>query len=307
MIYKSRLVALTLVLALGSPAFAADSPKQRAAKLLDEGVAQFEDGRAAEAYASFQAAYQLYPSAKILLNMGQALKALGRNAEAAQAYERFLVEMSALPEVGDRRVSLARAGLAEVLPRIGRLHLEVQPSEAQVSIDGVSLGRASQLRTIYLEPGEHRVLASSVGFLEKAALVSAAARSDQSVELVLEVVPPPTAPPVVEVPPPMPRRRWTWAAAGTSAVFLAGGIGFGLHARSLWNEYRTTDSPERYDQLRHDIGRDQVVANVLFVAAGAAALTAGTLYFYEGARKREVRVSLLASDRGFGATAGWAF
>jgi tetratricopeptide (TPR) repeat protein len=303
---KRWLAGLVLLVALAPPAFAADSPKQRAAKLLDEGVAQFEDGRAGEAYASFQAAYRLYPSAKILLNMGQALKAMGRNAEAAQAYERFLVEMSAQPEVGDRRVSLARAGMAEVLPRIGRLRLEVQPPDALVSIDGVSQGRASQLRTIYLETGDHRVLASAAGFLEKAALVTAVAGNEERVELVLNPVPA-AEPRLTEAPSLAPHRRWTWVAAGASAALLAGGVGFGLHTRSLWGEYRNTDSPQRYDELRRDIGREQVVANVLFVAAGAAAITAGTLYFYEGARRREVRVGLLASDRLVGATAGWAF
>jgi hypothetical protein len=240
--------------------------------------------------------------------MGQALKAMGRNAEAAQAYERFLVEMSALPEAGDRRVSLARAGIAEVLPRVGRLRVEVQPPDALVSIDGVSLGRASQLRTIYLETGDHRLMASSAGFVEKAALVSAAAGSEQRVELVLEVVPVSQPQPlVVEAPAPAPRRRWTWVAAGASAAFLASGVGFGLHARSLWDEYRKTDSPERYDDLQRGIGREQVLANVLFVAAGAAAITAGTLYFREGARKREVRIGLVASEQGFCATVGRAF
>jgi tetratricopeptide (TPR) repeat protein len=300
------LIVAAVVLALAPPAFAADSAKQRAAKLLDEGVAQFEDGRAADAYTSFQAAYQLYPSAKILLNMGQALKAMGRDAEAAQAYDRFLGEMSALPEVGDRRVSLARAGIAEVLPRIGRLHLDIQPADALINIDGVAAGRASQLRTLYVEAGDHRLIASSAGFQDKATLVTAAAGSEQRVELTLEMIPP-VQPTAIETPEAPPRRRWTWVAAGTSAAFLAGGIGFGLHARSLWDEYRKTDSPTRYDALKHDIGRQQTVANVLFVAAGAAAITAGTLYFYEGARRREVRVSLLASEQAFCATAGWAF
>jgi tetratricopeptide (TPR) repeat protein len=301
-------LGIALVLALAPRALADESPKQRAAKLLDEGVAQFEEGRAADAYASFQAAYRLYPSSKILLNMGQALKALGRNAEAAQAYERFLVEMSALPEVGDRRVSLARAGLAEVLPRIGRLHLEVSPPDAVVSLDGASLGPASRLRTLYVEPGEHRLTATAAGFRDGSALASATAGYEQRVSLALEAIPPePAAPVVAEAPPPAPRRRWTWVAAGSSAAFLAGGVGVWLHARSLFDEYRKTDSGPRWDELRQDIGREKILYRVLFGAAGVAAITAGTLYYYEGSRRREVRVGFLATEREFCASAGWTF
>jgi hypothetical protein len=288
-------------------ALAADSAKQQAARLLDAGVAQFEDGHPAEALASFQAAYQLFPSAKILLNMGQALKAMGREAEAAQAYERFLVETSALPEVGDRRVALARAGLAEILPHIGRVRLSVQPAEATVSVDSKPMGPASQLRTIFLAAGDHQVTASSSGFVERSVTVSAAPGREQWIELVLDPVP---APPVVAaalVPAAPPGRRWTWVAGGASAALLAGGIGFGLHANALWREFRQTQSPERYDTLHRQIGREGTVANILFVTAGAAALTAGALYFYEGRRGREVRVALAASPAGFCGTARWAF
>jgi tetratricopeptide (TPR) repeat protein len=306
---KSGLLAILVAFigAVTPRAFAADSAKQQAARLLDAGVAQFDEGHAAEAYASFQSAYQLYPSAKILLNMGQALKALGRDAEAAQAYQRFLMETSALPEVGDRRVALARAGLAEILPHIGRVRLSVQPPEAIVNVDGRPMGAASQLRTIYLAVGDHQVAASSNGFVEKSVRISAVAGHEEALELVLE--PLPAAPPVVvtAAPAPAPGRRWTWVAGGASVALLAGGIGFGLHANALWREFRETQSPERYDTLERQIGREGTVANILFVAAGATAVTAGLLYFYEGKRTGEVRMGLAASPDGFCGTARWVF
>jgi tetratricopeptide (TPR) repeat protein len=304
---RRLLVVIVLFVAAAPPALAAETAKQRAAKLLDEGVAQFEEGRTAEAYASFQAAYDLFPSAKILLNMGQALKVLGRDAEAAQAYERFLVEMSALPEVGDRRVTLARAGIAEILPRIGRLRLAVQPPDALVSVDGKALGPASKLRTIYLAVGDHQVVVSSAGFVEKSVSVAATAGNFEQLDLALEALPAPLVPPVVSEAPPPPRRRWTWVAAGASAALLGAGVGFGLHVSALWDEYNTTDSPERHDALRPRIQREQTVANVLFVTAGVAAAAAGVLYFYEGRRGREVRVGLAATPGGMSGTAGWTF
>jgi tetratricopeptide (TPR) repeat protein len=314
MICRRALFVLTFAGALAGAAAprarAAESPKQQAARLLDTGVTQFEEGHAVEALASFQSAYQIYPSAKILLNMGQALKALGRDAEAAQAYDRFLVETSALPEVGDRRVALARAGLVEILPRIGRLRLAVQPAEAVVSVDGNVMGPASQLRTLYLSAGDHQVSAASSGFLDRSTQVSAAAGSEQRLELVLEPVPVP--PPVVTTalpapaPPPPPARRWTWVAAGTSAALLAGGVGFGLHANALWSEFRQTRSPERYDTLQRQIEREARVTNILFITGGAAAVTAGVLYYFEG-RASEVQVGLAPSPDGLCGTARWAF
>jgi hypothetical protein len=298
---------VTFIGAVTPRAYAADSAKQQAARLLDAGVAQFEEGHAAEAYASFQSAYQLYPSPKILLNMGQALKALGRVAEAAQAYQRFLMETSALPEVGDRRVALARAGLAEILPHLGRVRLSVQPDQAVVSVDGRPMGPASQLRIIYLSPGDHRVTASSNGFVGRSVPVAAVAGYEERLELVLDPAPDPLPVVTAAAPVPAPGRRWTWVAGGASVALLAGGIGFGLHANALWREFRETRSPERYDTLERQIGREGTVANILFVTAGAAAVTAGLLYFYEGARGSDVRMGLAASPDGFCGSARWAF
>jgi hypothetical protein len=305
---RLTVIVVTLAVTAAPRAFAEDTVKQRAAKLLDQGVVQFEEGKAAEAYASFQAAYELYPSAKILLNMGQALKALGRDAEAAQAYDRFLVETSALPEVGDRRVTLARAGLSEILPRIGRLRLTVQPPDALVTLDGKPLGPASRLRMIYLTPGDHQLLVAAAGFVDKSAAVTAIAGAETPpLDVVLEAVPAP--PPVVAAaPPPVLRRRWTWVAAGASAALLGTGVGFGLHANSLWDElHRPGLTAARDDQLRRQIPREARVANILFAAAGVAAIGAGVLYFYEGARNREVRVSLAPTPEGLYGMAGWTF
>jgi hypothetical protein len=96
-------------------------------------------------------------------------------------------------------------------------------------------------------------------------------------------------------------------AAGTSAALLAGGVGFGLHANALWSEFRQTRSPERYDTLQRQIEREARVTNILFITGGAAAVTAGVLYYFEGRRASEVQVGLEPSPDGLCGTARWAF
>ena len=89
---------------------------------------------------------------------------------------------------------------------------------------------------------------------------------------------------LVEAPPSFPtrpKRVWTWIAAGSTGALLGGGIFFAVRADRAFDDYRTTMDPARYDRLRDQIGRDDRIANVLFVGAGAAAVAAGIMFFVE--------------------------
>jgi hypothetical protein len=90
-------------------------------------------------------------------------------------------------------------------------------------------------------------------------------------------------------------------------LLLGGGIGFGLRANGAWNEYRNTRSAQRWDELNAQIRRDSKIANGLYLAAGVSALTAGVLYFLEGARAEQVRVGLAPTAGGFEGRVAWRF
>src|SRR2546429_3454963 len=116
------LVASAPLAASAQPA--AESQKLLAARLLDEGVARFDAGDYASALEKFQAAYEAYPSPKIFLNLGEALRRLHRDPAAADAYDRFLTETATAPEVSDAKKRVAQSALEELRGRLGRLRID---------------------------------------------------------------------------------------------------------------------------------------------------------------------------------------
>src|SRR5262245_25388809 len=95
--------AAALVLAcLGAEARAQapnDAAKAAARAKVQEGATLFDAGDFAAALARFDEAYARFPAPAIHFNRAQALRALGRSAEAGQALERFLKEAKdATPE-----------------------------------------------------------------------------------------------------------------------------------------------------------------------------------------------------------------
>jgi hypothetical protein len=251
-------------------------------------VALYGRGAYAEALARFEAAYAVFPSAKIFLNQGQALLRLGRDAEAAEAFDRFLHETSPAdgPAEGRRAAAASLAGLER---RLGRVTLAVTPRHAVISIDAVA-PRLRPGRPLYLSPGRHVIDASALGHVAARLELEIAAGERREVPLRLEPArypasaPTPTPTPIgreTPVPPPPRPRLWTWVVAGAGAACLGGGIVFGLRASNAYDEYQTTDSPARYDQLAERIERDSLIANVLFGGAALAAVGAGVLFFLE--------------------------
>jgi tetratricopeptide (TPR) repeat protein len=269
--------------------------KRKASHLVDEGVALFESGDYERALARFQEAYAAFPSAKIFLNIGEALKRLDRNAEAAQAYDRFLFETAQRADVSEAKRRLAQSALSQLSRRVGRLRVEASPEAATITVDGNNVETAPG-RPIYVEPGTHALAASAPGHLVRTVNLEIGRGEEKSFQLSLDQVPTaaplmplpiatPTPPPPPKAPPERHEERshvWTWVAAGTAVALLAGGLVFGEMASSSYDDYKMTRSPTRYDQLRDDVDSQSTIANTLLISAGAAAVAAGVLYFVEG-------------------------
>jgi hypothetical protein len=109
-------------------------------------------------------------------------------------------------------------------------------------------------------------------------------------------------------------RRMTggaWIAAGVGAVFLAGGIGFGLSARSAYNQLDGEDC-RTLTCSSADIDRVESRARLADICVGAAVLagaTAAILYMRSGKRVhiRGVDVAAYGTGRDFGVTVGGRF
>lgn len=117
------------------------------------------DGLYPEALEKFRAAYAIYPSPKLLLNIGTTQRNLGRNAEAAETYENYLRS----PERDPAKVVEVERILKEIDAVVGHVQVLARVEGSTVTIDGKDLGLAPLNRTLRVEPGPHKVVAEKPG------------------------------------------------------------------------------------------------------------------------------------------------
>ena len=293
--------------------------KKKAGRLVDEGVAKYEAGDYTAALDKFQAAYNTYASPKIFLNLGEALRRLGRDVEAADAYSRFLSET---PDLREDKKKIAQEGLAELTPRLGRLRVEAPQPGVKLTLDGKDFTPPAN-RPAWVLPGSHSIGAQAPAFVARTQWVEVHAGEEKKVSVTLEMAGTPeklaqtqtqtgtptrtgTETQTTQQPPTLPPPAsdtgtastqkghvWTWVAAGAAGAMLVVGILEGMAASSDYDEYKSltcsgkpaSDCPAiqaRYDQLKNDIPGESTLANVMFIGAGVAAVGAGFLYWWEG-------------------------
>lgn len=215
-----RLAAGLVALLLGTSAQADSRSEARA--LLREGNRLLEKGEYAGALELYQAAYARFPSPKILLNLGTVLRQLNREAEALEAYEKFLSEPTT-----DRRAKSDVENIVATLRAAVRpvLQLQVDPAGARVFIDGSAVGEAPIDRP--LDAGSHILRVEKEGFLPTSATVTLKLGEKQVVSLRLAPNPPATSspglpgdvlPPAAAAPEIPPPRRGEPEASGPSVA-----------------------------------------------------------------------------------------
>jgi hypothetical protein len=173
--------------------------KADAKALVQSGVKLLRQKDYRGALAVFRDAYQRFPSVKLLLNIGTTLKLLERDADAANAYQRYLDDPGADParvaEVKDVLAQLDRqVGVVEVQIEV---NIEVQrraaaPPRAEVELsDGewTSL-RAGPLR---VEPGPFALQVRAPGYQRGS--VSGLAVAGQTLQRTVQLTPLPEAGP----------------------------------------------------------------------------------------------------------------
>jgi hypothetical protein len=161
--WKSSLffaLAAALAMPLASAHADDDASKNEARALLQGGNKLREGGDLAGALGLYERAYATYPSAKILLNIGTTLRDLGRSADAANVYARYLTA----PDVAADRVKEVTKILGELDRSVGQLAITVQPGDAEIAIGDGPYQPASQLARWRASPGTVTVRARKEGF-----------------------------------------------------------------------------------------------------------------------------------------------
>jgi hypothetical protein len=132
-----------------------DNPKVRplAQALLTEGVKQLRNHAYDQALANFLEAYAKLPSPRILLNIGSTLHEMGRLADAANTYQRFLGD----PASGTDRIAEVKSLLVELDHELTILTVRVMPHGSDISIDGGPYMTVGSTLLTRVRPGIHLV------------------------------------------------------------------------------------------------------------------------------------------------------
>lgn len=170
--------------------------KDVAQGLVQEGVGLVDQKQYQLGLDRFYAAYELYPSPKLLLNMAGCLKEMGRISDAADTYQAFIEA----PQTNAEYVGEAKSILNQLDQQLYILQVGVTPRGSDVSLDGgpwISVGDKKLM--VRLKPGIHMVRSRKDGFLLEERTINAFEGETNDVNLVLREPTPDTTAPAVAI------------------------------------------------------------------------------------------------------------
>jgi hypothetical protein len=139
--------------------------KQKALRLLRQGNAKLDGAYYLEALQLYKKAFAIYSSPKLHFNIAQTYKELGRFLAALRHYERFVKNV---PKTANPRLwQLAHERIFALEGRIGRVTLQVNVADAEVTIDGRVVGTTPLAGAVRLLPGSHTAVILKDGFEKK--------------------------------------------------------------------------------------------------------------------------------------------
>jgi len=153
--------ALLIALALAPPVHAADGSADKAAKTaakakLEEGARLMDAGDYAQALADFEEAYKLVKNPKIQFNIGLANIGLARYPDAIRALEQFMTEAK---NASSTTIADAQKQIDALRPKVATVEVAASEPGIDIVIDGRPQGKTPITVRIYVEPGQHRLLA----------------------------------------------------------------------------------------------------------------------------------------------------
>lgn len=321
-----KTLALTILLALATttPALADEAgDKQLAQKLLGEGLELLNQNKPTEALAKFRSAYGAYPSPSLLLNIGTTLRTLGRHAEAANAYARWL-----LARANPQHRAEVEEILADLDRRVGRVSIEVDAG-ASLTVDGKPVDLAGDV--IRLEPGAHAIVASLADGRAARATVQVRAGETETVKLAVEPkntnegadtgAGADTATDADAAPGPIVTKPASGGGSGTvlkiagistaaiGLIAVGVGVKYGLDARDINDQLEGVGPMDMWSQElfdKFDEGESAETKFIAFTAIGGAAIIAGGVMSYLGfTRGGGGGDSLALAPSVTGDSAGW--
>lgn len=172
----------TAAVAQPAPAPGTAPDKTDAKALMASGLKLYAAKDYLGALAVFKEAYDKFPSSKILLNIGTTLKALGRDAEAANTYQRYLDAADA----DAAKKPIIDKELAELDVKLATIEIKASLADAELQIGDEPPHPASELTKYRVTPGTVTVHVHKTRFqpYEKTLQLVAGQSTSLSVDLV---------------------------------------------------------------------------------------------------------------------------
>lgn len=145
---------LALVLILVGATAHAQSAKERAAQLFEEGRAALKARQFREACRALNESQQLDPAPGTALNLALCSEQLGKLATALTYYQSVISELPA----SDERAKFASEQVVLLDPRVPRLTIAPAPGipeAASIALDGVGVAAADLGKPLPVDPGDH--------------------------------------------------------------------------------------------------------------------------------------------------------
>lgn len=187
-----------------APAWAQSVEDRDSARQLSaEGAKLMQQGKLQEAVAAFEKAYQRHQDPRYQYNIGVALKALGKDAAALAAFDRFINDAQQVPP---EFLADAKRQKDALVQKVGSLEIVCTQADATVLIDGVVSGTTPLAGSFKLDPGSYVVRVEKPGFEGYQESVKLSSGKTSRVEVALHLIPTaqtqPPATPQPETPPP---------------------------------------------------------------------------------------------------------
>jgi hypothetical protein len=265
---------LLLVSFLATAALANENPSHEAGKHFQRGVDLYNDGDFRGALVEFKKAYDTWPRANVLYDIGQTQFQLMDYAGALSTMNRYLAETGATAA----HRSEVESTVEVLRGRVGRVLLTTEVAGCDVTVDDQPQGTTPVQQAILVSVGLRKVTVSCAGRPATSRTVEVSAGERVEVEI---KAPPPSvarvalAAPRVEGPPSKAGMAMGWTATG---LFLVGTIAVGSSA--LAEESQLESLRASYPTTRAALDRQAGLVQSLSIAAdviGAAALVAAAL------------------------------
>jgi len=255
-------------------ASADDSPERRAEARFQQASEAFDRGRVDEACLAFAESLRLVATLGTLLNLALCHEKQGKTATAWGEFTQAAAWAGDAKQ-WDRR-DFAHQHVARLERSLSRIQLSLSSGAepAAITIDGQPVAVTRVALPVFLDPGNHEIVATAAGRRDFVTTVSLRADADAQIVAI-----PPLEPLRIASPPahdsaaaPQDRRPpLGWIVGGAGLVAIVTGVGFGVDALAKTGDL----GPSCGNRCGHGPAQVAEAVSIASLSAGAAALAAG--------------------------------